>query len=74
MDIQLDGRVDVVPPRRYPRLILDERLDCPFAHLPDTIHGLLEAKPIVNHIDANHVVRIAPGLLDVIREYVLNQE
>ena len=74
MDVQRDGRVDVVPPRGYPRLILDERLDRLFAHLSDTIDGLLEAKPLVDHIDANHVVRIAPGLLDVIREYVLNSK
>lgn len=63
--------VDLGTPRRELFLVLAEGVDGLSAQIAHVIHSALEGMAMVEHEDDDHVMRVATGLLDVVRENVV---
>lgn len=74
--VNIDGDipVDFWAPRRELCFVVDEAVDGLFAQLAHKIDSLLQVETHLVHHDRDHVVRVAFGLLDVVREDVLWHE
>jgi len=63
--------VDLGTPRRKLFLVLAKSVDSLSAQIANVIHSALEGMTMVEHENDNHIVRVATGLLDVVRENVV---